>query len=89
MTNQNLYQLTGQVPLREKIREQQLKFTLLYDLNFKASLISDTSKSFCGRILNQVNVTAHNIRSTELVIILIGTIFDQLSFSSKVTYIMC
>ena len=27
VTNQNLYQLTGQVTLRETIRERQLKFT--------------------------------------------------------------
>ena len=27
MTNQSLYQLTGQVPLRETIRERQLEFT--------------------------------------------------------------
>ena len=27
VTNQSLYQLTGQVPLRETIRERQLKFT--------------------------------------------------------------
>ena len=26
-TNQSLYQLTGQVPLHETIRERQLKFT--------------------------------------------------------------
>ena len=67
VANQSLYQLTGQVPLRETIRERQLKFTghcicmpkdelanrfVIYESRIKSSLRPGASKT---TFLNQIS----------------------------------
>ena len=67
VTNKSLYQLTGQVPIRETIRERQLKFTghyihmptdelancfVIYESKIRSSLRSDAPRA---TYLNQIS----------------------------------
>ena len=75
VTNQSLYQLTGQVPLRETIRERQLKFTghsnrmlkdepanrfFIYESRIKSSLRPGAPRT---TYLNQIS--SHILKSGE------------------------